>query len=114
MEDCASSEGRSLSPRYAHREPIANDGPSTGAATLRWLLLPFFSAHRFILGRPVSAILQIFSVFVLIGVVWLLVNAVLISDIVRQTKQAMRDLILKALNRISATSLPYNAAGEML
>ena len=66
---------------------IANDGPSTGAAYLPCLFLPFISAHRFYLGRPVSAILQILSVFVLIGVLWLLVDAVLIPSMIRQKKQ---------------------------
>ena len=51
----------------------------------------------------------------LVGVVWLLVDAVLIPGMIRQTKQAMRDRVtLEALSQISATALPYDGAGETL
>ncbi len=51
----------------------------------------------------------------LIGVVWLLVDAVLIPGMIWQTKQAMRDRVtLEALSQISATALPYARACETL
>ncbi|MCP4638116.1 MAG: TM2 domain-containing protein, partial [Methyloversatilis sp.] len=46
---------------------VTNDAPSVVVAYLLWLFLWFVSAHRFYLGKPVSAILQILSYFVLIG-----------------------------------------------
>ncbi len=59
---------------------VGNEGPSTGVAYLLWFFLGFVSAHRFYLGRPGTAILQILSYFILIGVVWLLIDAFLIPS----------------------------------
>lgn len=59
---------------------VANDGPSTGVAYLLWFFLGWISAHRFYLGRPATAILQILSYFILIGFIWLLIDAFLIPD----------------------------------
>ena len=36
---------------------VTNDGPSIAVAYLFWFFLWFVSAHRFYLGKPVSAIL---------------------------------------------------------
>ncbi|NWM24864.1 TM2 domain-containing protein, partial [Escherichia coli] len=54
---------------------VTNDAPSVVVAYLLWLFLWFVSAHRFYLGKPVSAILQILSYFVLIGFIWALIDA---------------------------------------
>ena len=62
---------------------VASEKPSVGAAYLLWFFLWFVSAHRFYLGRPLSAVLQIASYFLLIGFVWLLVDLFLIPGMAR-------------------------------
>ena len=70
---------------------VTNDGPSVAVAYGLWFFLGFLSGHRFYLGRPVSAILQILSFLVLIGFVWLLVDAFLIPAMVREKQAEIRD-----------------------
>ena len=72
---------------------VANDGPSTGVAYLLWLFLWFLSAHRFYLGRPGTAILQIMCYFILIGFVWLLIDAFLIPSMIRERRNEIRQRI---------------------
>lgn len=84
---------------------ITNDGPSTGVAYLLWFFLAIVSAHRFYLGRPGTAILQILSYFVLIGFLWVLIDGFLIPGMVRQKKQAMRD-------RMTMEALSYSSADQ--
>lgn len=72
---------------------VTNDGPSTGVAYLFWLFLWFVSAHRFYLGRPATAILQILSYFILIGFVWLLIDAFLIPSMIREKRNEIRQRI---------------------
>ena len=62
---------------------VTDAAPSVVVAYLLWLFLWFVSAHRFYLGRPVSAVLQILSYFVLIGFVWVLIDALLIPGMIR-------------------------------
>ena len=69
---------------------VANDGPSVAVAYLFWFFLWFVSAHRFYLGRPGTAVLQILSYFVLIGFVWIFVGLVLIPGMVRQRQNDLR------------------------
>lgn len=69
---------------------VTNDGPSKGVAYLFWFFLWFVSAHRFYLGRPGSAILQILSYFILIGFVWLLIDAFLIPGMIRDKQDQIR------------------------
>lgn len=69
---------------------VANESKSTGAAYLLWFFLWWVSAHRFYLGRPGTAILQILSYFVLIGFVWVLVDAFLIPGMIQKQKDATR------------------------
>jgi len=69
---------------------VANDGPSVVVAYLFWFFLWFVSAHRFYLGRPGSAVLQILSYFVLIGFVWIFVDLFLIPGMVRQRQNDLR------------------------
>lgn len=70
---------------------VTNDGPSVGAAYLLWFLLWFVSAHRFYLGRPASAVLQIASYFLLIGFVWVLLDLAFIPGMVRARRDRLRD-----------------------
>lgn len=78
---------------------VTNDGPSIAVAYLFWFFLWFVSAHRFYLGKPVSAILQILSYFILIGFVWLLVDAVLIPGMIRDRQDEIRNDLMRALAR---------------
>jgi TM2 domain-containing membrane protein YozV len=78
---------------------IANDGPSAGAAYLLWLLLWLVSGHRFYLGRPLSALLQIASYFILVGFVWLVIDGFLIPGMIRQKKDTLRQKM--ALNLLT-------------
>ncbi len=78
---------------------VANDGPSTGAAYLLWIFLGLFSGHRFYLGRPGTAILQILSYFILIGFIWHIVDAFLIPGMIRARKEQIRQrLMVNALS----------------
>ena len=82
---------------------VSNDGPSTGVAYLLWLFLGIFSGHRFYLGRPVSAVLQILSYLILIGFIWLLIDAFLIPGMIREKRddirQSMHDRFLAPSRR---------------
>ena len=60
----------------------SNERKSAGAAYLLWFFLGFLSAHRFYLGKPVSAILQIISYFFVIGFVWWVLDFFLIPSII--------------------------------
>ncbi|VAV99966.1 hypothetical protein MNBD_ALPHA06-1122 [hydrothermal vent metagenome] len=69
---------------------IANDGPSMVIAYLFWFFLGFFSAHRFYLGRTGSAIAQLLLNFILIGLIWTLIDVFLIPGMVRTRQAEMR------------------------
>lgn len=77
---------------------VANDAPSTGAAYLLWFFLWFVSGHRFYLGRPGTAILQILSYFVLIGFIWLLIDAFLIPGMIQDKKNDIRARVMTQLS----------------
>ncbi|MCX5493398.1 TM2 domain-containing protein [Kaistia dalseonensis] len=70
---------------------VTNEGPNIVVAYLFWLFLWFVSAHRFYLGRPKSAVLQILSYFIVIGFVWILVDIFLIPGMIRERQQQIRD-----------------------
>lgn len=77
---------------------IGNEGPSIVVAYLFWFFLGLFSAHRFYLGRPGSAILQIVTYFILVGFIWLIVDLFLIPGMVRSKQNDIRQrLTLEAL-----------------
>ena len=69
---------------------VANDAPNIVVAYLLWFFLGILSGHRFYLGRPGTAILQILSYLILIGGIWWLIDAFLIPGIIRQAKDAIR------------------------
>lgn len=69
---------------------VGNDGKNIVVAYLLWLCLGVFSAHRFYLGRPGTAILQILSYFVLIGFLWWVIDFFLIPGMVRQENNELR------------------------
>jgi TM2 domain-containing membrane protein YozV len=72
---------------------VTNDGPSTGVTYLLWLFLWWISAHRFYLGRPGTAILQILSYFILVGFIWALIDAFLIPAMIRDKRNEIRQRI---------------------
>ncbi|MBB4096547.1 TM2 domain-containing protein [Sphingomonas kyeonggiensis] len=78
---------------------VANDGPNIVVAYLFWFFLWFVSAHRFYLGRPVSAILQILSYFILIGFVWVLIDIFLIPGMIREKQNEIRDNMMRVLTK---------------
>jgi TM2 domain-containing membrane protein YozV len=83
---------------------VANDGPNTAVAYLLWLFLGLVSAHRFYLGRGGSAVLQILSFFILIGFVWLLIDGFLISGMIREKKDRIRQRMTTDLLAHSGTN----------
>jgi len=77
---------------------VANDGPNIVLAYLLWFFLWFVSAHRFYLGRPGTAILQILSYLILIGFVWLLIDAFLIPGMIREKQNEIREQAMRQLS----------------
>lgn len=73
---------------------IANDRKSVGVAYALWFFLGIISAHRFYMGKPVSAILQVVSYFFIIGFVWWVVDAFLIPDMVRRHTAKLRSQMM--------------------
>lgn len=69
---------------------VANDGKNTGVAFLLWFFIGGLSAHRFYLRRPGSAVLQITSYLFLVGIVWWIIDAFLLSEMVRQENKKIR------------------------
>lgn len=76
---------------------VSNDGSNVGLAYLLWFFLWFVSGHRFYLGRPGSAFLQILSYFIVIGFVWVLIDAFLIPGMVREKNDAIRRQVMGEL-----------------
>ena len=78
---------------------VANERKSAGAAYLLWFFLGFVSAHRFSLGKPISAILQIISYFFLIGFVWWFLDFFLIPSIIEDDLDDKRSRMAGYLRR---------------
>lgn len=74
---------------------VTNDGKSIAVTYLLWFFLGFFSAHRFYLGRPGTAILQIFLNCIIIGLFWTLIDAFLIPGMVRNEQAKLRDRLIR-------------------
>ena len=69
---------------------VTNDGNNVVVAYLLWFFLCPFSGHRFYLGRPGTAILQILTYFILIGFIWWLVDFFLIPGMIRDSNDGLR------------------------
>jgi len=80
---------------------VANDGPNTAVAYLMWFFLWFISGHRFYLGRPGTAFLQILTYFILIGFIWLLIDAFLIPGMIREKRNEVRNRVMTELSGYS-------------
>lgn len=92
---------------------VANEGPSPLVAYLLWGFLGVFSAHRFYLGRPGSAILQICTLYGL-GI-WWLIDVFLISGMLRQKRDALRqkltvELMAQGVADTAPAAVPATAA----
>ena len=93
MTDPLFSAARQLSPteQILLEQRVTNDGPSQGVAYVLWFALGLLSGHRFYLGRPGTAVLQILSYFVLIGFVWWIVDAFSIPAMIRERRNTLRE-----------------------
>jgi len=69
---------------------VTNEGPSAGVAYLLWFFFGLLSAHRFYLGKPGTALLQILSYFLLVGFLWWFLDAFLIQDMLRAKRAEVR------------------------
>ena len=85
--------------KYDHRDRIdlvvleqtvANEAPSLAVAHILAICLGFFSAHRFYLRRPGSAVFQFLLNCILIGFVWWFVDLFLIPGMVRAARDTIR------------------------
>lgn len=76
---------------------VTNASKSAGVAYLLWLFTWPVSGHRFYLGRPGTAVLQIMSYFVVIGFVWLLIDGFLISGMIRDAQNRERTRLMDYL-----------------
>ena len=89
---------------------VANEGPSLVVAYLLWLFLFFFSGHRFYLGRPRSAVLQMLSLLLVFGFFWWFLDLFAIPGMVAERRQALRERLLSARPRVmSNVPLPVLA-----
>ncbi len=90
--------GLSIEERQLIELRIRNDAPNVVVAYVLWGFLGLISAHRFYLGRPKSAILQILSLVTVVGwLVWWLFDAAMISAYIRDDKNALRDSLVDEL-----------------
>jgi TM2 domain-containing membrane protein YozV len=89
--------GLTTQDRILIEQRVTNQGPSMVLAYLFWFFLGLVSAHRFYLGRPLSAILQILSFFIIIGFIWLLVDIFLIPGMVREKQDQIREQLGREL-----------------
>lgn len=76
---------------------VANEQKSTALAYVLWFFVGILSAHRFYLGRPGTAVLQILSYFIIIGFVWWIVDAFLIPGMVDQHRAKIRAKLTQEL-----------------
>jgi TM2 domain-containing membrane protein YozV len=76
---------------------VTNDAPTVGLAYFLWFFGGLFSAHRFYIGKPGSAVLQILSYLILIGFAWWIIDAFRISNMVDERKDRLRGRMIKQL-----------------
>lgn len=70
---------------------VTNQAPSVGVAYLLWFFFGLLGGHRFYLGRPLSAVLQIVLNLVIVGFVWVLIDAFLIPGMIRSSQDRLRE-----------------------
>lgn len=79
---------------------LANEGKSMVLAYVFWFFLGFFAAHRFYLKSNV-AILQLILNFLVIGMIWTLIDVFLIPGMVNKARDEARTRIM---TQVMATS----------
>lgn len=80
----------STSDRVAIEAAVIAASPKMGTTYLLWLFLGGVSAHRFYLGRPGSAFLQIALNLIAIGLIWTLLDVFFIPGMVRAARDEIR------------------------
>lgn len=75
---------------------VTNDGPSAGVAWLLWFFLGLLGGHRFYLGRVGSGFLMILATlcFLVPGALWLLIDAFLISGMIKARRDQIRQRLM--------------------
>lgn len=92
---------------------VANEAKSTGLAYVLWFFLGGLGMHRFYLGRPLSGLILLLMVpagifmmlaqnhfgafLVIIGVLWLIVDAFLIPGMVNRSREKVRRNLMKQM-----------------
>lgn len=69
---------------------VTNEAPDHVVTYLLWFFLGIFGAHRFYLGRPGSAILQLILCLIVIGLVWWAIDLFLIPGMIREKREEVR------------------------
>ncbi|CAO4149026.1 TM2 domain-containing protein [Methylorubrum extorquens] len=80
-------------------QQVTNQSRSILVAYAFWLFAGLLSAHRFYLGRPGSAILQILCNIFIIGLLWTLIDFFLIPGIHRANQEELRMDLARNLRR---------------
>ena len=93
----ASMDGMSVAELQLIEQRLTNEGPSLAVAYILFFFLWFVSAHRFYLGKPGTAILQILSYLVLIGFIWAVVDIFLMPGMVRERQRELREHFARRL-----------------
>lgn len=71
-------------------QQVTNQSQSIALAYVFWACLGLVSAHRFYLGRPISAMTQIFFNILLVGLLWTLIDIILIPGMLRANQEELR------------------------
>lgn len=93
-DDLGDLMGLSTQEQILIEQRVTNEAKSVGVAYLLWIFFWFVSGHRFYLGRPGTAVLQILSYFILIGFVWVIVDAFLIPGMIQKQKDEVRQRLM--------------------
>ncbi|MEF0940212.1 TM2 domain-containing protein [Rhizobium sp. BR 362] len=111
--------GLSTQEQILIEQRVTNEAKSVGAAYLLWFFLGTLGAHRFYLGRTGSGVVQLIlfvlgwlTTFLIVGFallavlgIWWIVDAFLISAIIAEQKEAIRQ-------RLTDHSLRMNQQSE--
>lgn len=99
------AEDREAIDRY-----METKGPSLVVAYLFWFFIGILSAHRFYLRRTGSAILQIILILIVIGLVWWVIDALLLPGMVASERHALRNHLTAAAVDARAKNRPFDPA----
>lgn len=70
---------------------VTNETKSVVLAYIFWFFLGIVSGHRFYLGRPATAILQVLSYLIVVGIVWYIIDLFLIPGMIRKHQEHVRE-----------------------